>query len=1087
MKDGTQKGDGEIYMFRVDWNLANNHYEAIQPAISAASPGDTINVAAGTYDVATLITVNQAVTITGPGSGGAIVRGTTPDDIKIFKIVTSDVTIKNLEITVASLGAYNSLVSELDNSLVGISGSALSNVSIENNVLYVPLQSGPMSGWNARAITVGDSSSANVIINNNTIYNVRNGIVVRTGNTATVVNNIIFNTKGGIMNYTSSQGDANNRTVTGNSWASTVSGVISHNEWDIVWNTAYYVPDYQQSVVGMSSSNNDAYVLDRRAADKTACDNLTGNRSHIFVDAASSVSIAHPAKGNFNEPFSSISLGVDAVVPGGTINVLAGTYDVDASWDGARCIYINKDLTLVGAGSGLTILDAEHTYSCVNGPPCGPHCTVIWNGALDVTMSGLTVKGGDWGIRNIANGMSATFNDVVVTGNYGHGFVFDNNSVDAVTFNNCKADANGDRGIYFSPGCTATNVSLNNTNADGNKHIGFNCQGSIANLIISGGTFNNNAGGYTNYNCDTQKGPYYGFGIELVDCVGTIDGVTVQDNGRDAAAPAEKGAGINIKGASSDVAIIDSTLDGNPIGLWLENWDGNQPSPAAVAINNSNVVGNTDFGVKNDCTGVTVDATSNWWGASDGPSGVGPGSGDAVSANVDYDPWLVRESSTASATGTGTVTFAVDDGFITGLTAVAEGTLPTAGKPAGVSFPHGLFSFNIIGITPGSTVTVTITYPSAIPVGTQYWKCQGGVWVNCTSLLGDDDGDNVLTLTLTDGGLGDADGFADGTIVDPGGPGVAIGGGGVFGGGGGGGGLLAASACSLTLTANMQGNIATVSMTKDGVLCATCVAKDTAGRYRLEIDKNAKVMLAGNIVPLLLRFSEASTMPQAPENTVIVGSVYEFNAYASTSSTTPSPITISPPARLILTYDPDKLPKNASEVFIANYDTEKGWLALAPVPGVVAEIDRAYGMVSHFTPFAVLAKLGGPAPAKFNVGSLTVTPSQAKLNQEVVISVNVANNGGTSGSYSLELKVNGISESTKQVTVAAGASQTVNFTITKAQPGTYTVDIAGQRGSFVVLGAGTPLSGGLIAIVIAGVLILATVVVLLVTFRRRAY
>lgn len=43
--------------------------------------------------------------------------------------------------------------------------------------------------------------------------------------------------------------------------------------------------------------------------------------------------------------------------------------------------------------------------------------------------------------------------------------------------------------------------------------------------------------------------------------------------------------------------------------------------------------------------------------------------------------------------------------------------------------------------------------------------------MDVTSLLGDNDGDNMLTLTLTDGGLGDDDGAANGTIVDAGGPG----------------------------------------------------------------------------------------------------------------------------------------------------------------------------------------------------------------------------------------------------------------------------------------------------------------------------
>jgi len=465
----------------------------------------------------------------------------------------------------------------------------------------------------------------------------------------------------------------------------------------------------------------------------------------------------------------------------------------------------------------------------------------------------------------------------------------------------------------------------------------------------------------------------------------------------------------------------------------------------------------------------------------------------AATANTTVEFVQSEPEQTGTATGTGTVTAAPSIGTVEAFTSIAEDTLPAAGKPAGVVFPHGLFSFNITGIAPGSTVTVTIAYPSSMPVGTQYWKCQGGVWVDCTSLLGDDDGDEVLTLTLTDGGLGDADGLANGTIVDPGGPGMGFGGGGFGGGGGVGGGVGGGgeapgtvAAYTAVLTANIQGNITTAIMTNRGVLGETIIATDAAGKHRLEISKGSRVLLAGNKVPLLLIFRETSTTPPAPGNAVIVGSIYELNAYSSTFTTTPSPITISPPARLILDYDPDKLPKNVSEVFIANYDTEKGWLAMAPVSGVVAEVGRAQCQVSHFSIFAVLAKTTAPAPAKFNVGKLIISPSQAKLNQEVKVSVNVANTGGTSGSYILNLKVNGVSRSTKQVTVAAGKSQTVNFTVTEAQPGTYTVDIAGQSGSFVVLGTGATINAGLIAIVIAAVLMLATVVVLLLTFRRRA-
>jgi len=123
-----------------------------------------------------------------------------------------------------------------------------------------------------------------------------------------------------------------------------------------------------------------------------------------------------------------------------------------------------------------------------------------------------------------------------------------------------------------------------------------------------------------------------------------------------------------------------------------------------------------------------------------------------------------------TATGTGTASLSSDSGALESLAALAEGTLPAAGKP-NLVFPHGFFSFTITGLTPGQTVTVTITLPSAVPVGTQYWKYHAseGGWIQIP--MGSDDGDNVITITLVDGGLGDDDGVADGTIVDQGGPG----------------------------------------------------------------------------------------------------------------------------------------------------------------------------------------------------------------------------------------------------------------------------------------------------------------------------
>ena len=124
-----------------------------------------------------------------------------------------------------------------------------------------------------------------------------------------------------------------------------------------------------------------------------------------------------------------------------------------------------------------------------------------------------------------------------------------------------------------------------------------------------------------------------------------------------------------------------------------------------------------------------------------------------------------------TATGSGIACFETNAGTIEDQEAVDEAMLPTGGKPPLV-FPHGFFSFNITGLTPGQTVEVTILFPDSLPVGTQYWKYHAseGGWIQIP--MGSDDGDNVITITLVDGGLGDDDGIADGIIVDQGGPGV---------------------------------------------------------------------------------------------------------------------------------------------------------------------------------------------------------------------------------------------------------------------------------------------------------------------------
>jgi len=157
------------------------------------------------------------------------------------------------------------------------------------------------------------------------------------------------------------------------------------------------------------------------------------------------------------------------------------------------------------------------------------------------------------------------------------------------------------------------------------------------------------------------------------------------------------------------------------------------------------------------------------------------GTGPASAASNSATP-TVNTYSGPSATGTGTITASFTGGGPTCTYTVSrfiplsgDPASPPAGTaPAGTTFPHGLFDFTTAGCTPGSTITMTITYPQALLTGTQYWK-YGPTPTNPAPhwyVLPATITSNTVTFTITDGQLGDDDLAANGAIVDQGGPGT---------------------------------------------------------------------------------------------------------------------------------------------------------------------------------------------------------------------------------------------------------------------------------------------------------------------------
>ena len=108
------------------------------------------------------------------------------------------------------------------------------------------------------------------------------------------------------------------------------------------------------------------------------------------------------------------------------------------------------------------------------------------------------------------------------------------------------------------------------------------------------------------------------------------------------------------------------------------------------------------------------------------------------------------------------------------------------------------------------------------------------------------------------------------------------------------------------------------------------------------------------------------------------------------------------------------------------------------------------------TPVPTPTPTPSPEPAKFVVSGLSISPSEVKAGESVTISVDVANSGGTTGTHTVTLKVNGSELATKSLTLDPGQSQGVTFAIKTESGGTNTVEVNGQKDTFTARKVETP-------------------------------
>ncbi|MCK4306474.1 MAG: right-handed parallel beta-helix repeat-containing protein, partial [Candidatus Eisenbacteria sp.] len=340
-----------------------------------------------------------------------------------------------------------------------------------------------------------------------------------------------------------------------------------------------------------------------------------------------------PADGHIfgTDAFATIQDGIDGVATDGTVHVAAGTYNEQ--------VFISKaNLTVESiAGATITIIDGTGVTDAALIPG---HSALVWLQKNGITFKGFTVQGypGSWGDGG----------GIFIQGY--NGTTVDDISGCLVTENTINVSTSGIDGIIISGGADNNTVSDNEiSNSGGDGIIVSSDPDSVGNQITA-----NTITDSTNYGvslCTATWGTQRNFqgtvisdngisggthGIGVIYAIGSSH-IVIQDNYIHGVTTGE-GEGIEIyNGAYVDV--LGNILEGNGTGIQVKESD-----CTGIVANYNNISGNTTYGVEAvSITSGPLDATLNWWGDASGPyhPTTNPGgTGDEVSDNVGYSPWL---------------------------------------------------------------------------------------------------------------------------------------------------------------------------------------------------------------------------------------------------------------------------------------------------------------------------------------------------------------------------------------------------------------------------------------------------------------
>ena len=609
----------------------------IQAAIDDASDGDTVKAKTGVFPEHVI--VNKSIVLTagsnpivdGGGSGDGITVTAPNATVSSFEVrnVTNGIVIAADDATISSNDIH-------DFTSAAVRGSSASGASVASNTIdgghtascvggfwgiIVASVSGTIDGNTVSGIGSGlpvvgsgcqegraieaDGSGTLQITNNDVSQYQKSGIIVN----GTVASTISGNTTTG--EGATDKIAQNGITVTSSGTTSISGNHTSGHRYTPESNVSCGILTYgaTATVSGNDSTDDEVGICAVGGSGSSVTGNtVTHHRQQgIYIDSVSGITVD--------------SNMIDGQAGGTTAS--AGTDpDTDTRYYGVFAV----DST--GTISNNTITGITHGVASGIQSGVGIKLSARNGTSADMTISS----------NNITDVQK---NAMVITNQYG------GTSVNANIHDN-TVDGNGaityiaQNGIQVSGGATA---SIANNHVSGYDYTGTQPAAAVGILLFGAGTTSVTG----NIVHDNMEG-MYAYDTDNVVATGNTFSTTrdtaivvwLASNGTytsNTITGMSGSTGMYFYDASSSNDVTASSFTANDYGIIVD--DSGPGAPLDNHFHQNSISGNATYGFLQYGTlvGPVIDAENNWWGACSGPSGAGPGTGDAVSTNVDFSPF----------------------------------------------------------------------------------------------------------------------------------------------------------------------------------------------------------------------------------------------------------------------------------------------------------------------------------------------------------------------------------------------------------------------------------------------------------------